>query len=283
MNDTAHKLRFKWTTAAIVVAIAIVIVAIYLKSRDTVVETVLPLPKTGQAPVNDSIAKLQKQLRADPSNVDGWHILGWSYLQLGRFNEAVDAYERAVSIDPKQADLWSSLGEAVVLAGNAGVTDDALRDFHKAIAIDPTDLRARFFIGAAKGERGNPNGAIDEWMTLLRSSPPNAPWIASVRQKIEEVGRANHINVAARLSELPKPVGSPEAMARRMVDSLTAKLRADPKHPDGWIMLMRSQMVLGDTKGAIGALEDARAAYADNAAQRDAFTRIAQKLGVPEH
>ena len=45
-----------------------------------------------------------------------------------------------------------------------------------------------------------------------------------------------------------------------------AKLEAEPNNLEGWIMLVRSYMVLGNEEKAKKALEDARAALKDNAA-----------------
>ena len=63
-----------------------------------------------------------------------------------------------------------------------------------------------------------------------------------------------------------------------MVESLDAKLRANPKNPDGWVMLMRSRMTLGQPDKAGKALKDALAANPD---QAERLQREAKALGVP--
>ena len=39
----------------------------------------------------------------------GWRMLGWSYFETGRFDEAVEAYRNAVAIEPGNADYQSGL------------------------------------------------------------------------------------------------------------------------------------------------------------------------------
>jgi tetratricopeptide (TPR) repeat protein len=75
-----------------------------------------PTPaRTGDTPLPDvdtMITRLAKRLETDSGNVDGWRMLGWSYLRTGKTAEAVAAYERALSLDPKSAEIKAALDEA---------------------------------------------------------------------------------------------------------------------------------------------------------------------------
>jgi cytochrome c-type biogenesis protein CcmH len=80
----------------------------------------------------------------------------------------------------------------------------------------------------------------------------------------------------AAASQLPS--GQQEAMVRGMVDGLAAKLQADPKQPDRWMMLIRSRMMLGQDREAAQALQQAIAA---NPESRADLVQAARTLGVP--
>jgi cytochrome c-type biogenesis protein CcmH len=56
-------------------------------------------------------------------------------------------------------------------------------------------------------------------------------------------------------------------MAEGMVAQLEARLQAEPKNVDGWVMLMRSRMTLGEPAKAKAALEAAVKANPGAAAQ----------------
>lgn len=206
------------------------------------------------------------------------------------------------------AEYWSSLGEARVMAGPGDVPADAKQAFEKAVAIDPRDPRARYFLGVAKDIAGDHKGAIDDWLALVADTPAGAPWEADVRRLILDVGAKEKIEVASRLaaihparpsggtaiataaipgpsaqdmraaSQMPK--GQQDAMIQGMVDRLEAKLRANPRNAPGWIMLMRSRMSLGETAKASTAYADAKAAFAGDDAARAQIDDAARALGV---
>ena len=184
----------------------------------------------------------------------------------------------------------------------------ALEAFKKAIDLDPTDPRSRYFLAVSKDLSGDHQGAIDDWLALLEDTPPGAPWDEDVKRTIEQVGKINNIPTDERIQKalagrspvtsepeltagnaIPGPTqeqiaaasaispSDQEDMAAGMVDSLEGKLKANPKNVDGWVMLMRSRMVQGMPDKASAALRDAIAA---NPAQADRLKTEAEILGV---
>ncbi len=246
------------------------------------------------------ITKLEARLREDPERVEGWTMLGWAFFETGRPAEAATAYRRAVRLAPERADLWSALGEALVIAGgaNARVPADAAAAFRAALARDPRDARARYFAAVVKDQAGDTRAAVKDWLALLAEAPADAPWAAGLEATIRRRAAASGIDVAAQLAALPRrpapsaTAPSPAAtaaaaiaadpaqqtMIRGMVDGLAAKLAADPRQPDRWVMLMRSRMQLGEAKEASAALARAVAA---NPGAADDLRRAAREMGVP--
>jgi cytochrome c-type biogenesis protein CcmH/NrfG len=74
------------------------------------------------------------------------------------------------------------------------------------------------------------------------------------------------------------PRAEQEAMIAQMLGQLEERLRADPRRPEGWIMLMRSRMTLGQPDLAAKALRDGVAA---NPNQADRLLDEARSMGVP--
>jgi len=70
-------------------------------------------------------------------------------------------------------------------------------------------------------------------------------------------------------------------MVRGMVDGLEAKLKSNPNNAQGWIMLMRSRMQLGEQRKAAQALQDALAAFRNDGATSRQLREAAATLGVP--
>jgi len=74
---------------------------------------------------------------------------------------------------------------------------------------------------------------------------------------------------------LSKGVG--EGLAEGMVEQLEGRLAREPKNLDGWVMLIRSRMTLGEPDKAKAALEAAVKANPGSAAQ---LRQQAAALGV---
>ena len=67
------------------------------------------------------------------------------------------------------------------------------------------------------------------------------------------------------------------AMAEGMVERLETRLGSDTNDVDGWVMLMRSRMALGQADAARQALADAKTA---NPAEVERLDAEAELLGV---
>jgi len=62
--------------------------------------------------VNTMIERLAARLRTTPEDINGWRMLGWSYFNTARYEQAALAYARAVELDPNSAELKLSYEEA---------------------------------------------------------------------------------------------------------------------------------------------------------------------------
>jgi len=72
------------------------------------------------------------------------------------------------------------------------------------------------------------------------------------------------------------------AMIRGMVDRLANRLEKSPRDADGWIKLIQSRVVLGETELAKQALAHGIEAFTDDAHQRDRIIAAAQQLGLSQ-
>ncbi len=272
-----------------------------------------PAAAAGEA--GDSIEALKARAEASSGDAEAWSDLAFAYFQAQQFGEAASAYRRAIAIAPDEAVLWSALGETLVLASKRDpLPPEALEAFQKAVALDPQDPRARYFLAAKKDLDKDHEGALAAWLDLLADSPQGAPWEQDLVRTIEQVGQMNSIEVASRIaaaqgkrkpamiapgsgsvagagasSSLRGPSAEDVAAASRMkpseqrtmaegmVAQLEARLQSEPKNLDGWVMLMRSRMTLGEPAKAKAALEAAVKANPGNAAQ---LREQAAALGV---
>jgi cytochrome c-type biogenesis protein CcmH len=273
-----------------------------------------PAPEASGESAN-SIEALRAKAEASPNEAGPWSDLAFAYFQAQRFDDAAGAYRRALQIAPDEAVLWSALGESLVLSSKRDpLPPEALAAFQKAVSLDPEDARARYFLAAKKDIDKDHEGALAAWLDLLADSPQGAPWEADLVRTIEQVGQMNQIEVKSRIAKAQagrKPAmiapgsGSvagegastalrgPSAadvaaaarmkpsdqrqMAEGMVAQLEERLESQPKNLDGWVMLIRSRMTLGEPAKAKAALEAAVKANPGSAAQ---LREQAAALGV---
>jgi cytochrome c-type biogenesis protein CcmH len=76
------------------------------------------------------------------------------------------------------------------------------------------------------------------------------------------------------------PPAERSAMIQGMVDRLASRLEKSPRDADGWIKLIQSRMVLGETELAKQALARGTEAFTDDTQQRDRIIAAAQQLGL---
>ncbi len=75
--------------------------------------------------VNTMIERLAARLETTPDDTEGWRMLGWSYFNTGRYEQAATAYARAVALDPGSAELKLSYEEAKAKASGGGNPETA--------------------------------------------------------------------------------------------------------------------------------------------------------------
>jgi cytochrome c-type biogenesis protein CcmH len=258
---------------------------------------------TDESPAATPLEALEARVVEEPGDAAAWQELGFTRYGRGEFGAAATAYREATALEPDTAVLWSAYGEALVMDSQRDpLPSEALAAFRRAIALDPADPRARYFLAVKRDLDGDHEGAISAWLELLEDTPPGAPWEADLARTIEQVATINKLEVAPRLERAQAarsvpaatgaipgpnaaqlaaasqmPPGEQRQMAEGMVASLEQKLVADPSNLDGWVMLMRSRTTLGQPDRARKALSDAVAA------NPSAATRLraeAEALGI---
>ncbi|MDB5692246.1 MAG: repeat-containing protein [Alphaproteobacteria bacterium] len=231
-----------------------------------------------------------------------WRVVGWAYAESGDAKASAAAYRKAADAEPDNAENWSSLGEALQ-TGSTNVVPEAEAAFQKALGLNASDPRARYFLAVQKDLKGDHKGAVEDWLALLRDTPPGAPWEADLRRTIGQTASRNHVELAGRMpapgsgsaatAGIPGPTpeqlaaasaippSQQDQMVQAMVARLAARLKTNPRDADGWIQLMRSRMVLGQKDQAREALRSGLAIFGADAASQGRLKSAAAELGVP--
>ena len=226
----------------------------------------------GEAPqmsLEQAAERLRARLDERPAELDGWVLLGRSYMTLNRPAAAAAAFARALDLAGDRPDLAASYGEALVAARGGRMDADARAAFAKALAGDARDPRARYYLGLARAQDGDVAGALQDWVDLVAIAPAEAPWLPMVREQIASAAAEAGIDPAAltpsaAVADLMPAAPIPglsredvegarqmspaerEAMVRSMVEGLAARLEEQPDDIEGWRRLARAWTVLGE-------------------------------------
>jgi cytochrome c-type biogenesis protein CcmH len=228
-------------------------------------------------------ARVEAHLEQHPDDGRGWEVIAPVYMRLGRYEDATKARANALRLLGPTAQREADLGEALVAAGNGIVTEKAKAAFDAAIQLDAGNVAARFYQGLAAEQDGSREDAARIWRALLAEAPAEAQWAGIVRQALARLESPGTADSAAASTAAPKSnsEGAPaqEQMIRGMVERLATRLQQDGSDVDGWIRLVRSYMVLGDSDMARATLTDARRALKSEPDKRR-FDDGAKGLGI---
>ncbi len=94
--------------------------------------------------------------------------LGDSYYELGRYEEALEEYQKALRLRPDFVDILTKIGIALL---EQRALEKAIQYFLKAKEANPRYLPASIHLGMAYYRRGDIDLAIREWKAVQKMDP----------------------------------------------------------------------------------------------------------------
>jgi cytochrome c-type biogenesis protein CcmH len=135
------------------------------------------------------VAKLEAHLLDQPGDLQGWLMLGRSYVALNRLDDAIVAYDHAHQLDHKSAEAAMGLGEAMSLRAGGQITPPAGQLFEEALVLAPANPKALLYGGFAAAARGDGALARTRWEALKGLHPP-PQIVAMLDARIADLGPA---------------------------------------------------------------------------------------------
>jgi len=136
--------------------------------------------------INDLLVDLAQRLDKNPDNLEGWKMLGRSYMSVSNFEGAINAFEHAIVLDGgEDAVTLVALGESLLAGSGGGIEGRIASLFENALAIDENNSQALFYGGIGAFNRDDPELAASRWEKLLSLNPP-AEIEGILRQRVAE-------------------------------------------------------------------------------------------------
>ncbi|MFC0679219.1 tetratricopeptide repeat protein [Lysobacter korlensis] len=160
-----------------------------------------PAQRKAPETLADAIAQLEAELERNPERAEGWHVLARAYASEGRTQEALRAFAQAIRLAP-DADVLAEAAETRARgAADRRFDAEAVAMLRRALELQPAHQRARWFLGIAQRQAGQPAEAARTWEPLLASVDPQTA--ASLRPQIDAA------RVDAGLEPLPESPAEP--------------------------------------------------------------------------
>jgi cytochrome c-type biogenesis protein CcmH len=139
--------------------------------------------------VNTMIDRLAARLKAAPEDGKGWRMLGWSYFNTGRYEEAAAAYAKAVELDPGSAEVKRLHEEAKAKASGSGPSETTSASQAVASTANSEDphggQRAKSETGSSFQRDPAIRAMVDGLAARLESDPRDAEgWARLMRSRI---------------------------------------------------------------------------------------------------
>jgi tetratricopeptide (TPR) repeat protein len=223
----------------------------------------------------EAVASYRRALEIQPQFAECLHDLGISLRKLGRLDEAVDTYRRALELRPKEARTHFELGYALYSLNR---DDEAIASYERAVGLNVRDVQGFFYLGLARMRASRDAAAATAFEEAARLSPKDP--------------RA-HRNLAWLLATTTdESVRKPQ----RAVDAAKRATELDPMNADFATVLALARYGAGEFEAALEALVRAielagpdeisdlvaaacHARLGNTAQARAAFEHLAPKLG----
>lgn len=309
----AHRQQARTPTRAVAIGLAVILPLLALGLYLTYGSPRLPdqpLVARLQDAASDKnlealVARVEARLRDHPDEGDGWDVIAPVYMGWRRYADAAEAYRQAIRLLGESPKRLSGFGQALVLANDGVVSEDADLALERAAALDPNLIEPKLLLIIAKEQDGQLATAAEAWRALIASAPESAPWRKLAEQRLaqDEAGLAGKSGPHVVLGGPTPTAGTPpegggaptpgdiaaaqsmnpadrQAMIERMVQGLADRLTQNSDDLAGWLKLVRAYSVLDRKDDVVKALERAKTQFSGNAGALEQLDALAAELGL---
>jgi cytochrome c-type biogenesis protein CcmH len=164
-----------------------------------------------------AVEQLAERLKDQPDDVEGWAMLARSYGMLGRLDDALPAYQKAVALNGRDARLLADYADTLALKNDRNLEGEPLALVERALKIEPTNVKALSLAGAAAFNRRDYAGAVRYWERVVQHAPSDSPYLPQVQASIAEARERGGLGPATGPAAPAKPPPAAVAAAKPAV------------------------------------------------------------------
>jgi cytochrome c-type biogenesis protein CcmH len=181
--------RAPWITAMALVALvpAIALVAYLALGRPEALDAGIARQRFSDTEILAMVDRLAQRMKDNPSDPQGWLLLGRSWNALQRYEDAAKAYGEAAARLPGNADVLADWADTLGMAQGRKLAGRPTELIAQALAADPQHPKALALAASAAMERGDDKAAVRYWRQLLAVVPPGSEDAQGIRETIAQL------------------------------------------------------------------------------------------------
>jgi len=143
----------------------------------------------GQHDFMQMIQQVEEKTRTNPDDGEAWAMLAKTYTVMERWQEALQAYDKAAKLLPQDASVLSGQAEAVAILNNRVLAGKPMELVTKALELDPNDIKALELSGIHAYQEKNFAQAAFFFKRLHQQLPPETPYAQDILAAQQEAER----------------------------------------------------------------------------------------------
>jgi len=178
------------------------------------------------ASMEQLVASLAAKLQQEPDNAEGWFMLGRSYMSMGRYAEAAEAFQRVLDQVGDDPAVMLRYADAQAMAQGGKISGKPFEMIKKALLLKPDDATGLWLAGLGYEEQGEYEQAVQHWRKLepmMQDDPASLNEVRNLIARAEQkLGRP--ASTATAEIATPEPLAVAAAVLKVSV-SLDAALQ----------------------------------------------------------
>lgn len=154
--------------------------------------TQLILGQSEQEVTPNDYAKLaliiRNRLRSAPDDAEGWRSLGRVQMTIGRMEESISAYEKALKIAPANLDIREQYAQALMAAGTEESLENARRQVEYMIGLQPENREYRLLLTVVATQLGDVDLAVENFLMIRNMLSDSSNFYQSLVAQMINIG-----------------------------------------------------------------------------------------------
>jgi len=144
----------------------------------------------GPAPtMTEIVSRLKEHLRTNQEDVQGWFMLGKTYMSLREYDNAVTAFQRTHDLTKSNPTVMLALADSLAMTRNGNMQGEPETLVKQALSISPNELTGLWLAGLAAEQGGRNREAFDHWtrlLPLLNEDPQSETEVKALLVRLKE-------------------------------------------------------------------------------------------------